>query len=118
MSDYIKREDAVNAFYVATGDGDKAEWCVGVIRSIPAADVVERPRWIPITERLPEIKEHHVSDVVLVYLDDGGMAFSELEENIFGQVWFDLERPSPDGESDCTVTHWRPLPEPPKEVDE
>lgn len=43
MSDYIKREDAINAFYTATGDGDKAEWCVGVIQSIPAADVVERP---------------------------------------------------------------------------
>ena len=41
MSDYIKREDAINAFYTATGDGDKAEWCVGVIHSIPAADVVE-----------------------------------------------------------------------------
>lgn len=74
-----------------------------------------KTRWIPVTERLPEIKEHHVSDVVLVYLDDGGMAFSELEENIFGQVWFDLERPRPDGESDCTVTHWMPLPTPPGE---
>lgn len=39
MSEYIKREDAVNAFYTATSDGDKAEWSVGVILSIPTADV-------------------------------------------------------------------------------
>jgi len=37
--EYIDRETAVNAFYTATGDGDKAEWCVGVIESLPAADV-------------------------------------------------------------------------------
>ena len=122
MNEYIKREDAKKAacelcdWYGFCGDG----WCdKHPIDDVPAADVVERPRWIPVTERLPEIKEHHVSDAVLVYLDDGGMAFSELEENIFGQVWFDIERPSPDGESDCTVTHWMPLrlPEPPKEDD-
>lgn len=54
MSDYIKREDAINAFYTATGDGDKAEWCVGVIQSIPAADVVERKvgKWIRCTEEI------------------------------------------------------------------
>ena len=48
MTEYIKREDAVEAFYTATGDGDKADWAVGVIKSIPSADVVERKRgkWI------------------------------------------------------------------------
>lgn len=47
MSDYIKREDTIKAFYTATGDGDKAEWCVGVIQSIPTADVVgvRHGRW-------------------------------------------------------------------------
>ena len=123
MSDYIKREDAISKIYsdfeVDSVSSTRTFGCIANIidslSEMPAADVVERPRWIPVTERLPEIKEHHVSDAVLVYLDDGGMAFSELEENIFGQVWFDLERPSPDGESDCTVTHWMPLPQPPKE---
>lgn len=45
--EYIDRETAVNAFYTATGDGDKAEWCVGVIESLPAADVrpVARGEW-------------------------------------------------------------------------
>lgn len=44
MTEYIKREDAIEAFYTATGDGDKADWAVGVIKSIPSADVVERKR--------------------------------------------------------------------------
>ena len=44
MTEYIKREDAVEAFYTATGDGDKADWAVGVIKSIPSADVVERKK--------------------------------------------------------------------------
>ena len=44
MTEYIKREDAIETFYTATGDGDKADWAVGVIKSIPSADVVERKR--------------------------------------------------------------------------
>ena len=48
MTEYIKREDAIEAFYTATGDGDKADWAVGVIKSIPSADVVERKhgKWV------------------------------------------------------------------------
>ena len=73
------------------------------------------PRWIPVTERLPKIKEHHVSDDVIVFFSDGGMGFSALEENCFGQTWFECERCNPDGEIGCEVTHWMPLPTPPEE---
>jgi len=84
-----------------------------------AADAIEEleksiPRWIPVTERLPEIDEkHHCSKDVLVYIDGGYMAFSSLEESIFGQTWFECER-HPDVE-EVVVTHWMPLSEPPKE---
>ena len=72
--------------------------------------------WISVKDRLPEIdKEHHCSKDVIVLFNDGGMGFSALEENIFGQTWFECERMMPDGESYYTVTHWMPLPEPPKE---
>ena len=89
--------------------------------SVPIDDMemilseVAKPRWIPVRERLPEIDEkHHCSKDVLVYLDVGYMAFSALEENIFGQIWFECERHS-DVEEEMKVTHWMPLPEPPKE---
>lgn len=74
-----------------------------------------KPQWIPVTERLPEIDEkHHCSKDVLAYLKGGGMCFTALEENIFGQAWFECER-HPAIEEEMIVTHWMPLPEPPKE---
>ena len=78
-------------------------------------ELLQKTRWTPVTEALPEIDEHHCSKDVLVYLEDGGMTFSALEENCFGQAWFECERPRPDGADGYVVTHWFPLPEPPKE---
>lgn len=66
--------------------------------------------WIPCEVRLPDIGEHYVSDVVLCYCKDGVYAFSELEENIFGQKCFSCER---DDEYHCNpleVIAWMPLP--------
>lgn len=85
------------------------------ISRVPTADVIEAPRWVPVTERLPKIdKKHHCSKDVLAYLKDGGMCFTALEENIFGQTWFECER-HPAFEEEMIVTHWMPLPKPPKE---
>ena len=73
------------------------------------------PKWIPVSERLPEIDEkHHCSKDVLAYLKDGGMCFTALEENIFGQACFECER-NPAVEEEMIVPHWMPLPQPPKE---
>ncbi len=41
MAEYIERDAAINAFYTATADGDKADWCVGVLQSLRAASVRE-----------------------------------------------------------------------------
>ena len=65
---------------------------------------------ISVEEELPEIGEYHVSDVVLCYCKGGVYAFSELEENIFGQKCFSCER---DDEYHCNpleVIAWMPLP--------
>lgn len=74
------------------------------------------PEWISVEDRLPEIKEGHCSDTVLVYLEGGGMAFTDLEETFFGDFVFGIEKMDPNGEYGPEVTHWMPLPEPPKEV--
>ena len=47
----------------------------------------------------------------------GGMCFTALEENIFGQTWFECER-HPALEEEMIVTHWMPLPEPPEKESE
>ena len=67
-----------------------------------------QPRWIPVTERLPDAEYGDVSERVLV-TDGKDVAIVE---------WFSFEECAPFwgytgfGKD---VTHWMPLPEPPKE---
>lgn len=73
--------------YVITNDGDlfrEAQW-----------NTRAAPRWIPVTERLPE-----ENDAVLVVWKDGdiGLAFMHKDDWDY-------------------ATHWMPLPLPPKEVE-
>lgn len=70
------------------------------------------PKWIPCSERLPEIKGHYVSETCLVCLDNGAIGFSELQENIFGQVGWSCEREDDYHEPLGDVIAWMPLPKP------
>lgn len=75
--------------------------------------------WIPCSERLPDIKKHHVSEPCIVYCENGAYGFAELEENIFGQVGWDCERDDEYHEPLLgKVLAWMPLPEPWKEAKE
>ena len=102
MGDLISRQAAIDAVCNNTEDTYYA------LEHLPSAE----PGWIPVSERLPEIKEHHVSDVCLVYCDNGAMAFSEMQENIFGQVGWDVEREDDYHEPIGEVVAWMPLPNP------
>lgn len=117
MSDLIDRQTAIEAVrhkicdYIPILWGKQQEIPLEVemvLVRLPSAE----PRWIPVSERLPEIKEHHVSDVCLVCLKDHGMTFAELQENIFGQVGWDVEREDDYHEPIGEVVAWIPLPEP------
>lgn len=68
--------------------------------------------WIPVSERLPEIGEHYVSEPCIVYCSNGAYGFAELEENIFGQVVWNCERDDEYHEPLGEVLAWMPLPEP------
>lgn len=70
-------------------------------------------KWIPVTERLPEIESYTYSVDVLFYCRDGEI-YSGYTNHQTGRwkansadEWFDS----------VDVTHWMPLPEPPKEVE-
>lgn len=68
--------------------------------------VLERDRWISVDERLPKYGER-----VLVF---GGvtMYVAYYDKNRYdGESWHKLNSKS----HYCNPTHWRPLPEPPKE---
>lgn len=76
------------------------------IESIPAADV--RPKWISVEERLPEDRQS-----VLVHRDDGGIfIFEYFTTSPTDECWIDDHL---NVYSAYSVTHWMPLPEPPKE---
>lgn len=72
------------------------------------AAVWERPRWISVEERLPEIEMHGTSRVVLAWEPEHGRCFGMVYDNGQGKRWFSggVEIPN--------ITHWMPLPEPPE----
>lgn len=69
-----------------------------------AEDIINRakPKWIPVTERLPE-----AGDTVLVYGSRGGVYTAYMCRPHY---WHKLNSKS----HYCKPTHWMPLPEPPK----
>lgn len=71
-------------------------------------DEVAKPQWIPVTERLPE----HLTSVI-VHRKDGGIFIWEYFDNSqTDECWIDDRM---NVYSFYDVTHWRPLPKPPKE---
>jgi len=99
-------------------DGLKAAFAL--MNLVPTLEYPE-DMWIDVEEDLPKIGEHHVSECVLCYCEEqDAYAFSELEENVFGQMWFSCERPNPNGDDwSLSVSHWMPLPKkPPRKHEE
>ena len=77
---------------------------LGVVVRTQKAVLDKFPRWIPVTERLPDSK--------MEVLVSSGM-FSPLMEVAF---WDGLFYSAWDGKTEVVaVTHWMPLPQPPKE---
>ena len=74
-------------------------------------------KWIPVAERLPD----NIANKVIVCCKNGYVGFGHYEKFRGNEVWYNLEndRPFTDWNlDDCEtyeVTHWMPLPEPPKE---
>lgn len=109
----VLMEDAADAIEELTGFVQEAERDRDEYRERldkEANDFIEelsKPRWIPVTERLPKESER-----VLVACEDG-VSFGFFEEIIaddeFVKEWHDMMY------YPISVTHWMPLPEPPKE---
>lgn len=117
--DYIKRSDAINAYKTSrskdnhkTSEGSlvhiqEHNHILHILDKLPAADVEPVNRWISVDERLPD----NPRERVLVYIKDAN--------GIMGLPNIDTDRYL---EGDWVrwpenVTHWQPLPEPPKGSD-
>ena len=78
-----------------------------------AADAIEelsKPRWVPVTERLPE---EHV--FVLIRQEDDRMMVAERVDGDWWYRYFAYDVDRWDENEQGTITHWMPLPEPPKD---
>lgn len=67
------------------------------------------PRWIPVAERLPEVwRNDETAELVnyMIYSPDFGVDIGNYHAK--AKKWLCMALP-------CTVTHWMPLLEPPKE---
>ena len=74
-------------------------------------------KWIPVTERLPE----SVRKSYLCLTDTGYHCEARWTNNVYGHLWTSGNEwgwSIADVPQYCKVTHWMPLPEPPKEVKE
>lgn len=71
----------------------------------------ERTRWIPVTERLPEVWRNGETAVLvnyMIYSPYFGVDIGSYHAK--ARTWLCMGLP-------ITVTHWMPLPEPPEEVE-
>lgn len=159
MADYISREATLECF------GDVPMWTgysrpysfevhmalTGItkvihdtIAQVPAADVEPVRRWIPCSERLPDIETEvlavcrrgGVSFVCPAMYEDGktltgesiwnwneiegyGLYSEDSDDWFIPEGWWEYRQFNDDDVYnnliDCTVTHWMPLPEPPEE---
>lgn len=68
----------------------------------------EREKWVPVTERLPEVwRNDETSELVnyMIYSPDFGVDIGNYHAK--AKKWLCMALP-------CTVTHWRPLPDGPE----
>lgn len=102
------------------GARDALDGAIYDIRTLKPANVQPVNQWISVNDRLPEAVEEDVngkiafSKSVLVYLvyDNGFTYITNDRFRVDSKSWLH-EIP---GEG-CKVTHWMPLPEPPKDGD-
>lgn len=85
---------------------------IGETGAADALMVASKPRWIPVSEWLPEKAGHYI---VFVELKCDGQKISAWTQVTWFCGEFILECPEDEESFVATVTHWMPLPEPPKE---
>lgn len=91
--------------------GDEAA-ILGMKREIERMVVAGKPRWIPVTERLPEPE----TTVLVVYIGcNTKKPHADMTAMCYGDYWCWADGDIPGERCRVPITHWMPLPEPPKE---
>lgn len=119
MDEYISREATVKAFcekckgYYDGHCVHRGECDIDVIKTAPAADVQPVKQWISVKDRLPD------ESCGCLGIVDGEVTEVNYSPKSKGYicVWSMCDADGFRPLSDDTVTHWQPLPEPPKDGD-
>ena len=108
MAEYIEREAAIAWFmpYVHAGESIEAEVVISDLKGMKAADVEPVQEWISVKDRLPEAGGY----VVCIAKRNTFSRFMPMVAIIEKNGWV-----NPITEQYISeVTHWMPLPAPPK----
>ena len=112
--EHRQRTDSYTTYLAHGGKGDPAEE-VGLDALAMAISALEKTKWISVDDRLPDNKEH---DWVLAQVvEDNGymhipkvMEYRQLRNDWFEETYGWLSEHN----GLFSVTHWMPLPNPPK----
>ena len=97
MSDYIERDAAIE---LVNNQGTKTD-SINALARMKAA----LPKWIPVKERLPEECDRYLTVSIEPWFGS-----TVVDTMRWSRIWMYDGRPT-----EATVTHWMPLPTPPKE---
>lgn len=109
MAEHIKREDVINALF--NGEHNLYSW-EEIDEKLSAIPNAEIPEWTSVAERLPDFEgmclcmrksyiHENVRHQEIMYFDFDEQCFCSNTNGIFV--------------ADGNVTHWMPLPKPPKQ---
>ena len=107
MAEYIEKETAIAWFmpYVHAGESIEAEVVISDLKGMKAADVEPVQEWVDVKDRLPE-----ESGMYIVTANDGhAQRVSFVQWQKKNRMW-NLTG----ARSYWRVTHWMPMPQPPK----
>lgn len=119
MARYIDA-DKVMEEIASTGGHNLCEWSTLGVKALidrqPTADVAPRAEWISVEERLPDCEQGAESEAVLFITKQGFMYTGYYGcGGIYHDRYFREYKNSTEGYDISSVTHWMPLPVPPKE---
>ena len=119
MAEYIEREAAIKAIYESDPNGIRRTLGFNVgqieeaLRAVPAVSV---PQWISVKDRLPDVAGMYIVTACDEWCSHGEGIWYDTVVVVaeYSSGCWNWNENGTDYDIDDLVTHWMPLPEPPK----